>query len=172
STGVNPESLTHAVVQQIHREDKDLAVADVATLEQLAAEPLEQPRMVMALLVSFAALAVILSALGIYSVLSYLIARRTHEIGVRLAFGARRVQVLGMVLNEGLRMTLCGVVIGLFGALAVTRIMASLLFGVRPNDPLTFAAVALLSSVVALLACFIPARRAMKVDPMVALRYE
>jgi putative ABC transport system permease protein len=172
ATGVNPESLTRAVVEQIHGEDKGLAVADVATLEQLAAEPLEQQRMVMALLVSFAALAVILSALGIYSVLSYLIARRMHEIGVRMAFGARRVEVFGMVLNEGLRMTLCGVLIGLFGALAVTRIMANLLFGVRTNDPLTFLAVALLLSVVALLACFIPARRAMKVDPMVALRYE
>jgi putative ABC transport system permease protein len=172
STGVNPQSLTHAVVEQIHNEDKGLAVADVRTLEQLAAEPLAQQRMVMALLVSFAALAAVLSALGIYSVLSYLIARRRHEIGVRMALGARRFEVFGMVLNEGLRMTLCGVLIGLLGALAVTRIMASLLFGVRPNDPLTFLAVALLLSAVGLLACFIPARRAMKVDPMVALRYE
>jgi putative ABC transport system permease protein len=170
--GVNPESLTRALVEQIHREDKGLAVADIATLEQLAAEPLEQQRMVMALLVSFAILATVLSALGIYSVLAYLIARRTHEIGVRMALGAQPLHVFGMVLNEGLRMTVAGVVLGLLGAFAITRVMASLLFGVRPTDPLTFAAVALLLSAIALLACFVPARRAAKVDPMVALRYE
>jgi len=172
SGGVNPESLTRAVVEQIHGEDKGLAVADIATLEQLAAEPLEQQRMVMALLVSFAILATLLSALGIYSVLAYLIARRTHEIGVRMALGAQPLHVFGMVLNEGLRMTVAGVVLGLLGAFAITRVMASLLFGVRPTDPLTFTAVALLLSAIALLACFAPARRAAKVDPMVALRYE
>jgi ABC-type antimicrobial peptide transport system permease subunit len=128
--------------------------------------------MVMALLVSFAILATVLSALGIYSVLAYLIARRTHEIGVRMALGAQPLHVFGMVLNEGLRMTVAGVVLGLLGAFAITRVMASLLFGVRPTDPLTFAAVALLLSAIALLACFVPARRAAKVDPMVALRYE
>jgi putative ABC transport system permease protein len=170
--GGNPQSLAHAVVDQIHREDRGLAVADITTLDQLAAEPLEEQRIVMALLVGFAGLAALLSALGIYSVLAYLVSRRTHEIGVRMALGARSVHVFGMVLSEGIRMTLVGVVVGLLAALALTRFMASLLFGVRPTDPLTLTGVALLLTAFALLACFVPARRAAKVDPIVALRYE
>jgi len=126
----------------------------------------------MVLLVGFAGLAAFLSALGIYSVLSYLVSRRTHEIGVRMALGARSADVFGMVLSEGIRMTLSGVTIGVLAALALTRLMASLLFGVRPTDPMTFTAVALLLTAIAVLACFVPARRAAKVDPMVALRYE
>jgi putative ABC transport system permease protein len=172
AAGVNPQSLAHAVVDQIHHEDKGLAVADITTLDQLAAEPLEEQKLVMVLLLGFAGLAALLSTLGIYSVLAYLVSRRTHEIGVRMALGARSTHVLGMVLSEGIRMTLSGVIIGLLAALALTRLMASLLFGVRPTDPMTFAAVALLLTVIALLACFIPARRAAKVDPMVALRYQ
>jgi len=172
AAGVNAQSLVRAVVDQIHHEDRGLAVADIATLDQLATEPLQQQRMVMALLVAFAGLAALLSALGIYSVLAYLVSRRTHEIGVRRALGARSVHVFGMVLNEGIRMTVSGVIVGLMVALALTRLMASLLFGVRPTDPMTFTAVALLSAAIALLACLVPARRAAKVDPMVALRYE
>jgi putative ABC transport system permease protein len=170
--GVSPKSLLHAVVDQIHDEDRGLAVADIATLDQLAAEPLQQQRMVMALLVAFAGLAALLSALGIYSVLAYLVSRRTHEIGVRRALGARSVDVFGMVLHEGIGMTLSGVMVGLLVALALTRLMASLLFGVRPTDPMTFIAVALLLPAIALLASLVPAQRAVKVDPMVALRYE
>ena len=170
--GVNPQGLAHAVVDQIHREDKGLAVADITTLDQLAAESLEEQRIVMVLLVGFAGLAALLSALGIYSVLSYLVSRRTHEIGVRVALGARSVDVFGMVLSEGIRMTLSGVIIGLLAALSLTRLMASLLFGVRPTDPMTFAAVALLTAAIALIACLVPARRAAQVDPMVALRYD
>ena len=170
--GVNAQSLVHAVVDQIHDEDRGLAVADIASLDQLAAEPLQQQRMVMALLVAFAGLAALLSALGIYSVLAYLVSRRTHEIGVRRALGARSVDVFGMVLNEGIRMTLSGVIVGLLVALALTRLMASLLFGVRPTDPMTFIAVALLLAAIAVLASLVPAHRAVKVDPMVALRYE
>jgi putative ABC transport system permease protein len=172
SPGVNPDSVSRMVVEQIRRQDKSLAVANFATLEQLAAEPLEQQRMVMALLVSFAILAAVLAALGIYSVLAFLIARRTHEIGIRIALGARPGHVFGMVLNEGLRMTMSGVAIGLVGAFAVTRVMASLLFGVQPTDPFTFATVAVLLCGIALLACFVPARHAAKVDPIVALRRE
>lgn len=172
SSGVSPESLTRVVVEQIHREDKGVAVADFASLERLAAEPLQQQRVVMALLVSLATLAAVLSALGIYSVLAYLITLRTHEIGVRMALGARPFHVFGMVLNEGLRMTVSGVAFGLLGAFAITRVMSSLLFGVRPTDFFTYATVALLLSVIALLACFVPARQAAKVDPIAALRYE
>ncbi len=172
AAGVNPQSLAHAVVDEIHREDRGLAVADIMTLDQLAAEPLEQQRIVMILLIGFAGLAALLSALGIYSVLAYLVSRRTHEIGVRVALGARSVDVFGMILSEGIRMTLSGVSIGLLAAWALTRLMASLLFGVGPTDPLTFTAVALLLTAIALLACFVPARRAAQVDPIVALRYE
>lgn len=170
--GVDPQSLVHSVVDQIHHQDRALAVADITTLEQLAAEPLEQQKIVMVLLVGFAGLAALLSALGIYSVLAYLVSRRTHEIGVRMALGARSADVFGMVLSEGIRMTLSGVTIGLLAALALTRLMASLLFGVRPTDPMTFTGVALLLTAIAVLACFVPARRAATVDPMVALRYE
>ena len=126
----------------------------------------------MALLIAFAALAAILSALGKYSVLAYLIARRTHEMGVRIALRARPRHVFGIVLGEGLRMTLSGIVVGLVAAFEITRVMASLLFGVRPTDLATFTAAVVLLFVITFLACFIPGRRAAKVDPMVALRYE
>ena len=172
AAGVNPQSLAHAIVDQIHHLDKGLAVADITTLDQLAAESLEQQRIVTALLVGFAAFAALLSALGIYSVLAYLVSRRTHEIGLRMALGARSSHVFVMVLNEGIRMTLSGVVVGLGAAWVLTRLMASLLFGVRPTDPITFIAVALLLTAIALLACFVPARRAAQLDPMVALRDE
>jgi putative ABC transport system permease protein len=172
AAGVNPQNLAHAVVDQIHREDRGLAVADITTLEQVAAEPLQQQRIVMVLLVGFAGLAALLSALGIYSLLAYLVSRRTHEIGLRIALGARSVDVFGMVLSEGIRMTLSGVTSGLLAAFALTRLMASLLFGVRPTDPMTFATVGLLTAAIALMACLVPARRAAQVDPMVALRYD
>jgi len=172
AAGVNPQNLAHAIVDQIHREDRGLAVADITTLEQLAAEPLEEQRIVMVLLVGFAGLAALLSALGIYSVLAYLVSHRTHEIGVRMALGARSADVFGLVLSEGIRMTLSGVTIGLLAALALTRLMASLLFGVRPTDPVTFTAVALLTAAIALIACLVPARRAAQVDPIVALQNE
>jgi len=172
SAGVNPEILTRAVVEKIHREDKGLAVADIVPLEQLASEPLQEQRMVMALLIAFATLAAILSGLGMYSVLAYLIARRTHEMGVRMALGARPRHVFGIVLGEGLRMTLSGILVGLVAAFALTRVMASLLFGVRPTDLATFTVAVVLLFAIAVLACFIPARRAANVDPMEALRYE
>jgi putative ABC transport system permease protein len=172
AAGVNAQNLAHAVVDEIHNEDRGLAVADITTLDRLAAEPLGQQRIVTVLLVGFAGLAALLSGLGIYSVLAYLVSRRTHEIGVRMALGARSVQVFAMVLSEGIRMMMAGVIIGLLAAWFLTRLMASLLFGVRPTDPITFAAVILLLTAIAFLACFIPARRAAKVDPIVALRYE
>jgi len=172
SPGVNPETITQALVQEIHREDKQLPVTDIATLNQLASDPLQQQRMVMMLLLLFAGLAIVLSALGIYSVLSYFIAHRTREIGVRMALGAQPFHVFRMVIKEGASMAVIGVAVGLSTALGLTRLMASMLFGVRPTDPATLVVVSLLLSGIALLACYIPARRAAKVDPMVALRYE
>ena len=172
SAGVKAESLSDSIVREIHSVDRGLPVVDTATLEQLAAEPLQQQRMVMALLSSFAGLAAVLSALGIYSLLSYFIAQRTREIGVRMALGARPVHVFGMVFKEGAQMISAGTILGVVVALGATRLMVSMLFGVKPSDPVTFAAVAFLLSGVALLACYVPARRAAKVDPMEALRYE
>ena len=120
----------------------------------------------------FAGIALLLASVGIYGVFSYLVGQRIPEIGLRIALGAQRSDVLGMVLGEGVRMTLVGVGTGVAAALGLTRLMSSMLFGVEPTDPLTFVGVAVLLCVMALLACYVPARRAMKVDPMVALRYE
>ena len=118
----------------------------------------------------FALTSLLLAALGIYGVISYLVSARTHEIGIRLALGAARANVLNLILRQGLRLALIGAVVGVLAALIVSRLIATLLYGVRPADPLTFGAVAILFLFVALLACYLPARRATKVDPMVALR--
>ena len=129
-------------------------------------------RFVMILLSCFAALALLLASVGIYGVLSYLVGGRTQEIGVRMALGAQRFDVLRMILGDGARMTLLGIGIGVVIALALTRLMSGMLFGVSSTDPFTFVIVAALLCTIALLACYVPARKAMRVDPMVALRYE
>ncbi|PYU42805.1 MAG: hypothetical protein DMG53_19055, partial [Acidobacteria bacterium] len=120
----------------------------------------------------FALIALLLAGLGIYGVISYLVSERTHEIGIRLALGAERRSILQMVLGQGLGLVIVGAAVGLVGAVVVSHLMTGLLYGVRPTDPLTFVVVALLLIGVALLACYIPARRALRVDPLVALRYE
>ena len=145
---------------------------NVRTMDGIIAGSLAARRFSMILLGIFAALALVMSCVGIYGVISYLVGQRTHEIGIRIALGAERRDVLRMVLAEGAKMALVGVAIGLVAAFGLTRLMASMLFGVSAHDPLSFAGVAGLLILVALVACYIPARRATKVDPMMALRYE
>ena len=129
-------------------------------------------RLAMQLLAFFAALALILSAIGIYGVISYLTGQRLHEIGIRMALGASRKDVLRMVLGEGMRTTLTGIVVGILAAIGLTRLITQIIYGVGATDPFTFGGVTVLLVAVALLACYIPARRAMRVDPIIALRYE
>jgi predicted permease len=168
----NPASMVSAVSNAVHEVDRDIPVRDIFTMDDLVTNSLSQPRFNMLLLGAFAALALLLAAVGIYSVLSYNVRRRVPEIGIRLALGARFADVLRMVVFEGMKPTLVGVAIGVVGALAMGRFLASLVFGVNPTDPFTFLAVSALLAVIALLASVIPAYRATKVDPMVALRYE
>ena len=171
-TASNLANVTPAVRAAIQFADPNVPVFAIQPLPQALGQSLSQPRFNMLLFGLFATLAVVLAAIGIYGVVSYLVTQRTHEIGVRMAFGAERRDVLGMVLGDGAKMALLGVAIGLVAAFGLTRLMAEMLFGVTAHDPLTFAGVASLLTLVALAACYIPARRATKVDPMVALRYE
>jgi putative ABC transport system permease protein len=165
-------SLVGAVRQAIREVDPDQPVSNIATMADVLGEEASQRRMGMIMLVAFAGLALLLASLGIYGVLAYFVSQHTNEIGVRLALGATPRNILFLVLKKGMGLTLVGVAIGVVASFALTRLMSSLLFGVKASDPLTFVAVPVLLAAVALLACAIPARRATKVDPMVALRYE
>jgi putative ABC transport system permease protein len=168
----NPMGHLPALRAAVHELDSQLPVANPRELEEVVNESSSQQRFVALLLGLFAGLALVLAAVGIYSVIAYSMAQRAHELGIRIALGAAGRDLLRMVLGDGLRVAMAGVAVGLAGAWALSRFVASLLYGVRPNDPLTFATVPLLLLLVALLACYIPARRATRVDPMVALRYE
>jgi predicted permease len=165
-------SVVLAVKRQIWSLDNQIPLNRIESMDELLAQSLAERRFNMLLLGLFAGLAVILAAVGLYGVMSYGVSQRTHEIGIRMAVGACRSDVLKLVMRQGARLAVLGLASGVLGALALTRLMASLLFGVTPTDPATFATIALLMTTVVLLACFIPARRATRVDPIVALRYE
>jgi predicted permease len=171
-TKVDPASLTDGVRNALRSVDPDLPMAKISTLDTIVDDSMTLPRFAMFVLGSFAGLALLLASVGMYGVISYFVGQRTREIGVRVALGAQRRDVFEMVLGQGARLAVIGIALGLLAALATTRMMVSFLYGVQPIDPLTFAALPFLLLSIALLACYIPARRAMRVDPMVALRHE
>jgi putative ABC transport system permease protein len=142
------------------------------TMNEAISDSLAERRFAMILLDAFAAMALLLACIGLYGVISYLVGQRTHEMGIRIALGAQRRNVLRLVLSDGIKMAVSGIAIGLFAAFGLTRLLAKMVYGVSTTDPITFAAIAFVLLVVALLACYLPARRATKVDPLVALRYE
>ena len=171
-TTTAPQSLVPAIREQLREIDPQLPMAALATMDELLADSLSRSRFTMFLLALFAGLALFLTAVGIYGVIAYSVAQRTHEIGIRMALGAQRGNVLGLVLRQGSRLALLGVGIGIVLALALTHFMANLLYGISSVDPLTFIAVALLLCTVAFIASYLPARHATRVSPIVALRYE
>jgi putative ABC transport system permease protein len=171
-SNTEPTSLVSAVRQAVAEVDKTVPIADFETMERLVTESVMQPRFNMVLLGLFSGIALLLSAAGIYGVTSYTVTQRTHELGIRLALGAQLGDVLKLILQQGLIVIFIGVAIGLGAAFVLTRLLKTLVFGVSTTDPLTFLGITLLLSLIALIACYIPARRATKVDPLVALRYE
>jgi putative ABC transport system permease protein len=171
-TNANPSSLTSAVTEAVHQVDSELPLLQIRTMQDVVGESLSQQRFNMQLLAVFAGLALLLAAIGIYSVLSYSVKRRVREIGIRMALGARVRDVLRLIVIEGMRPTLIGVVIGLAGALALGRVLANLIYGVKPTDPITFGAVSVLLAAVALFASIVPAYRATRVEPLKTLRDE
>jgi predicted permease len=171
-TGPEPLSLVSAVRAQVAGPTQDQPIYAVRTMEQIISGSLAERRFTMLLLIIFAATALLLAAVGIYGVMSYAVTRRTHELGIRAALGASRREIVGLVVRQGMRLAAIGMAAGLVAAFALTRFLAGLLYGVRPADPATLAAVTLLLGGIALLACYIPARRAAVVDAVVALRCE
>jgi putative ABC transport system permease protein len=171
-TAINPSTLQQTIGRAVHEIDKDQTLTDIRTLEQIKADSVATDRLQSLMFTVFAAIAVLLSAIGIYGVISYSVVQRTHEIGIRAALGATTGDVLRLILRGGMLMSGLGLLVGFGGALGLTRLLAALLFGVGSRDPVTIAAVAAILAGVAMLACYLPARRASRVDPMVALRYE
>ncbi len=168
----DPNQLIAAVRQQVKAIDPDQPIYSVRTMDDIRSESVAPERLNLTLLSIFAGLALVLAVVGIYGVMSYTVTQRTHEIGIRMAIGAQPRDVFRMVIGQGMMLAFIGVVCGLIGAFGLTRLMASMLFGVEPTDPVTFAAIAVLLTGVALVACYVPGRRATKVDPVVSLRYE
>jgi putative ABC transport system permease protein len=171
-TAIDPASLIPTLRREVWVVDKDQPISKVRTFKQLLSDSLSARRFNMLLLSVFGLVGLFLAAAGVYGVLSYSVTQRTHEIGIRMALGAERRAVLKLIVGEGMVLALIGVGIGWIGALVLTRLMSGLLFGITATDRMTYVGVSLLLAGVALLACYIPARRASKVDPMVALRYE
>jgi len=170
-TQADPTAVTAVVRNEINGLDKDLPVSNIKTLAQIAGEPIAQRKMVMIMLLGFAIVAVVLAAAGVYSLMSYVVVLRTREIGLRMALGAQRAQVMGMILSRGARLASIGAAVGIIGAFGLSRFLVSQLYGVPPTDFTTFMLVTLVLMATMILACCVPARRAAKVDPMVALRY-
>jgi predicted permease len=171
-TSLDPSSMTSAIREQVFAIDKNLALYHVATMDQLISNSVAQQRLNLSLLVAFATLALVLAAVGVYGVMAYVVTQRTHEFGIRMALGASPADVLRQVFLEAGRLAVLGLALGLIAAVTLTRLMSSLLFEVNPNDPITLGVAATVLALVALAACYSPARRAVRVDPLVALRYE
>jgi predicted permease len=167
-----PIGVVDGIRHAVEKVDSTAVLYEVRPMQEIVAGSVAKQRMAMYLLTAFSSLALLLSAVGIYGVISYLAGQRTHEIGIRVALGASRADVLRLVLGEGMRIALAGVGVGIVAALGLTRLLTQIIYGVGANDPITFAGVAILLTAVALLACYLPARRAMRVDPIVVLRYE
>jgi putative ABC transport system permease protein len=171
-TAGDPQQVAAAVRQAVWSVDKDQPVSNVRTMEQVVSTAVSRERFQTLLLALFATLALLLACVGLYGVISYAVVQRTHEIGVRIALGAKPADVLRLVIKQGMALTMIGLVFGVAIAFAVTRVMSEMLFGVTATDPLTFVGVPVVLGLIAFLACYVPARRATKVDPLVALRYE
>jgi putative ABC transport system permease protein len=171
-TSGDPMQMVAAVRGQVWAVDKDQPISNISTMERLMAKSVAPRRFNLLLLGAFALVGLALAAVGLYGVMSYTVAQRAHEIGVRMALGANRDDVLRLVIGEGMKLALIGALLGLGGALALTRLLKTLLFGVSATDPLTFIVIAAVLIMVALLACWIPARRAASMDPLVSLRVE
>ena len=165
-------ALESSIRNAVRELDPTLPVYNLRSMNEVVSRSMVQPRFLAILLATFSGIALFLAAIGIYGVMAYSVAQRTQEIGVRMALGARQVHVLRLIFGQSLLMLTIGTIIGLAGAFALTRLMSTLLFEVTATDPLTYVSVVGLLTVVALLACYIPARRAAKVDPLIALRYE
>jgi len=169
-SAVEPASLSKSIIQAVHEIDRDQVVSDVRTLDEIKATSASSTRLRTTLLAVFAALALLLSAIGIYGVISYTVAQRTHEIGLRAALGATGGTLLRMVIANGMTLTLVGLALGFAGALWLTKLLATLLFNVGARDPITLVGSAVILAAVAFAACYLPARRAARMDPLVALR--
>ena len=168
----DPAALSNSIIEQVHALDSDIPVFDIATMQERVHDSVARQRFAMTMLGAFAGFAMILAAIGIYGVMSFLVTQGTSDIAIRMALGAQKGRILALVMQQGMGLMLVGIAAGVVGALSLTHLMSGLLFNVSATDPVTFAGMAILLTMVALAACYFPARRAMRVDPMVALRYE